>query len=35
VNWVWDNLPRDIDRALAGHYGFAAEEFDFILNYDI
>jgi hypothetical protein len=25
----------EIDRALAQHYGFTAEEPDFILNYDI
>jgi hypothetical protein len=25
----------EIDTALAGHYGFTAEELDFILNYDI
>ena len=25
----------EIDRVLAGHYGFTAEELDFILNYDI
>jgi hypothetical protein len=25
----------EIDRELARHYGFAAEELDFILNYDI
>ena len=25
----------EIDTVLAGHYGFAAEELDFILNYDI
>jgi hypothetical protein len=25
----------DIDRALAGHYGFTNEELDFIINYDI
>jgi hypothetical protein len=24
-----------IDRVLARHYGFTAEELDFILNYDI
>ena len=24
-----------IDTVLAGHYGFTAEELDFILNYDI
>lgn len=24
-----------IDRALAPHYGFTAEELDFIINYDI
>jgi hypothetical protein len=23
------------DRAFAQHYGFTAEEFDFIINYDI
>lgn len=26
---------RDIDRMLAKHYGFTAEELDFIINYDI
>jgi hypothetical protein len=25
----------EIDRALAQHYGFTAEELDFIINYDI
>jgi len=25
----------DIDRALAGHYGFTDEELDFIINFDI
>ena len=25
----------EIDTMLAGHYGFTAEELDFILNYDI
>ncbi|MEK7674625.1 MAG: hypothetical protein AAB676_02160 [Verrucomicrobiota bacterium] len=25
----------EIDRMLARHYGFTAEELDFILNYDI
>ena len=25
----------EIDTVLAGHYGFTAEELDFILNYDI
>ena len=25
----------EIDKVLAGHYGFTAEELDFILNYDI
>jgi len=25
----------DIDTVLAGHYGFTAEELDFILNHDI
>ena len=25
----------EIDRVLAQHYGFTAEELDFILNYDI
>lgn len=28
-------LLDEIDRVLAGHYGFTAEELDFILNYDI
>ena len=28
-------LFREIDTVLAGHYGFSAEELDFILNYDI
>ena len=27
--------PDEIDTVLAGHYGFTAEELDFILNYDI
>jgi len=26
---------NDIDKALAGHYGFTDEELDFIINYDI
>ncbi len=25
----------EIDTVLAGHYGFSAEELNFILNYDI
>ncbi len=25
----------EIDRVLAAHYGFTAEELDFIINYDI
>ena len=25
----------EIDTVLAGHYGFTAEELDFIVNYDI
>lgn len=25
----------EIDRVLAGHYGFTAKELDFIINYDI
>ena len=25
----------EIDRVLAQHYGFTAEELDFIINYDI
>ena len=25
----------EIDTVLAGHYGFTAEELDFILNYDL
>ncbi len=25
----------EIDRVLARHYGFTAEELDFIINYDI
>ena len=25
----------EIDRVLAKHYGFTAEELDFIINYDI
>ena len=25
----------EIDRILAGHYGFTDEELDFIINYDI
>ena len=28
-------LLDEIDTVLAGHYGFTAEELDFILNYDI
>jgi hypothetical protein len=28
-------LFREIDTVLAGHYGFTAEELDFIVNYDI
>ena len=30
------HAPLDeIDTVLAGHYGFTAEELDFIVNYDI
>jgi hypothetical protein len=29
------SILDEIDRMLAGHYGFTAEELDFILNYDI
>ena len=28
-------LIDDVDRLLAQHYGFTAEELDYILNYDI
>lgn len=28
-------LLDEIDAVLAGHYGFTAEELDFIINYDI
>jgi hypothetical protein len=28
-------LIDEIDRVLARHYGFSAEELDFIVNYDI
>jgi hypothetical protein len=35
--WVSKSKPilDEIDRALAGHYGFTEEESDFIINYDI
>jgi len=29
------SILDEIDTVLAGHYGFTAEELDFILNYDI
>jgi len=29
------SLIDDVDRALAAHYGFTAEELEFIINYDI
>ena len=29
------SILDEIDTMLAGHYGFTAEELDFILNYDI
>ena len=29
------SILDEIDRVLAQHYGFTAEELDFILNYDI
>ena len=29
------SIIDEIDRVLARHYGFTAEELDFILNYDI
>ena len=29
------DIIDEIDRELARHYGFTAEELDFILNYDI
>ncbi len=39
---AWKSSPHkpkpvfdEIDTVLAGHYGFTAEELDFILNYDI
>jgi len=28
-------ITDEIDRVLAAHYGFTAEELDFIINYDI
>jgi hypothetical protein len=28
-------ILNEIDRVLARHYGFTAEELDFIINYDI
>lgn len=38
-NGGWPAAPKSIldviDTVLAGHYGFTAEELDFILNYDI
>jgi hypothetical protein len=30
----WRSID-EIDRVLAGHYGFTEEELDFIVNYDI
>jgi len=33
MNHKFNNV--EIDRALAQHYGFADEELDFIINYDI
>jgi hypothetical protein len=32
---VCKSIIDEIDTVLAGHYGFTAEELDFILNYDI
>lgn len=36
---VWPQYSKavidEIDRVLAKHYGFADEELDFIINYDI
>jgi hypothetical protein len=29
------SILDEIDTVLAGHYGFTAEELDFIVNYDI
>ena len=29
------SILDEIDTVLAGHYGFTAEELDFILNYDL
>lgn len=29
------HLIDDIDRALAGHFGFTSEETDFLINYDV
>lgn len=29
------SIIDEIDRVLAKHYGFSAEELDFIINYDI
>ncbi len=29
------NIIDEIDKVLAGHYGFTEEELDFIINYDI
>jgi hypothetical protein len=31
----WVGLQESHDRVLAQHYGFTAEELDFIINYDI
>ena len=32
---LWGEDDRNIDGALAQHYGFTEEELDFIINYDI
>lgn len=39
ANWKYahsqERSNAEIDRVLASHYGFTAEELDFIINYDI
>ena len=38
VQYIYPKVSKpiidEIDTVLAGHYGFTAEELDFILNYD-
>ena len=39
MKWYYPRLSKaiidEIDRVLAEHYGFTAEELDFVINYDI